>query len=242
MSKSYTSVLFNPLFFWFRLLGAYPPDNNFRVPYQICTFVAYLFINIINPLTIIIAAFKAEGAKEVIMLLPTLSGMITCNLKFINTFRNVENLAVLQKRILELESQVDDYQEEVYLIRKIRTVSRIIKFFVANASFNIVIGTITVIISNDRGMFVSAWFPFEWKDSDTTYYLVVMGQALTTLLIVWQDCLNESYPMIFCCAIVEHLHLLNMRFARIGHDSGKTKEENHRDLISFIQYYESIVE
>ncbi|CAD7086372.1 unnamed protein product [Hermetia illucens] len=212
------------------------------------TFIAFttqgywLFSRIYYRTSFYMWACEATTAKDIIMLLPILSGMITCNFKFINTYRNAGNLLLLRKTIQKLESRIEDYEEKAYIVRKVCTVSRLIIFFVTDATFIIVMGLIAVLVSNDRGTLVSAWFPFDWKECNARYYSVVIFQGCATLLQVWQDCLNESYPMIFLCAIIAHLHLINMRFARIGYDSTKTKQENHQDLLSCIQDYHLIVE
>ncbi|CAD7085743.1 unnamed protein product [Hermetia illucens] len=165
--------------------------------------------------------------------------------KSLNTFFKRKQLRRINNLLEHLDNrvkEVNDHDEQWYLEIIIRTANRILlSYFIP---FTIVAMTcyLPAIFSDQRRLLYSAWFPVDWKNSDTIYYIVVVYQLISVWINIYQNMLSDSYPGLYLWILKGHFHALNIRVSKIGHDLRKTGEDYYQELLKCIGDHREILE
>ncbi|CAD7085741.1 unnamed protein product [Hermetia illucens] len=165
--------------------------------------------------------------------------------KSLNTFFKRKQLRRINNLLEHLDNrvkEVNDHDEQRYLERIIRTANRIqFGYFIP---FTAVAMTcfLPAIFSKQRRLIYSAWFPVDWKNSDTLYYIVIVYQLIGVWINICQNMLSDSYPGLYLWILKGHFHALNIRVSKIGYDLRKTGEDYYQELLKCIGDHKEILE
>ncbi|CAD7085745.1 unnamed protein product [Hermetia illucens] len=168
-----------------------------------------------------------------------------CTIQSLDTFFKRKQLRRINELLEHLDNRVEevnDRDEQRYLERIVKTANRIlVSYFIP---FTVVASTcfLPAIFSEKRRLLYSAWFPVDWENSDTTYYIITTYQLIGIWISIYQNMLNDSYPGLYLWILKGHFRALNIRVSKIGHGLRKTSEEYYEELVKCIGDYKILLE
>lgn len=239
-----TKRVFRIILIALKCLGLYP-DKNAGVSYYIYSFIFNTIVTVYYPITMVVDLFLLEDPNQLFQNTSVTFAEILCAIKSLNTFFKRKQLRRINELLEHLDNRVEevgDHDEQRYLKKIVKTANRIlISYFIP---FTVVALTcfLPAVFSEKRRLLYSAWFPVDWKNSDTTYYIIIAYQLIGTWFNIYQNMLNDSYPGLYLWILKGHFRALNIRVSKIGHGLPKTGEEYYQELLKCVGDYKKIME
>lgn len=217
-----------------KYVGAYNSNwNKFYIAYGALIIVV---IHVCYPLTLSVEVFNLkDNISGLVEQLFYIVIVVLCSIKVFLYCWRIELFEEISKIFNCLDIKLNQIEYNNH-IRKCKRLA-IIHFIVYASVF--VSSVISLFFFRERRFIQPAWFPFDWKNSLTTYLILMGYQLIAAGILTTTNAVNDSFPVVFISMLVSHLDLLIARVSRIGYnvDSGNAKS----DLISSIQDFQLIL-
>ncbi|XP_037912035.1 odorant receptor 2a-like [Hermetia illucens] len=243
-AKYETKRVFRIILLALEYLGLYPAKNA-SVSYYIYSFLLNTIVTVYYPITMVVDLFLSEDPSQLFQNTSVTFAETLCTIQSLDTFFKRKQLRRINELLEHLDNRVEevnDRDEQRYLERIVKTANRIlVSYFIP---FTVVASTcfLPAIFSEKRRLLYSAWFPVDWENSDTTYYIITTYQLIGIWISIYQNMLNDSYPGLYLWILKGHFRALNIRVSKIGHGLRKTSEEYYEELVKCIGDYKILLE
>uniref|UniRef100_T1H198 Odorant receptor n=1 Tax=Megaselia scalaris TaxID=36166 RepID=T1H198_MEGSC len=95
--------------------------------------------------------------------------------------------------------------------------------------------------NSEKRLLFPAYFPFDWKNNNLNYGLIMIYQCIGLICQAFTDCCNDTYVPLSMCLLTYHLKVLSERISSIGTNSNKSLERNYWELREAIKDHKEIL-
>ncbi|XP_037912028.1 odorant receptor 2a-like [Hermetia illucens] len=239
-----TKRVFRIILITLEYLGLYPAKNA-GVLYYIYSFLLNIIVTVYYPITMVANLFLLEDTSQLFGNASVTFADAMSAMKSLNTFFKRKQLRRINELLEDFDrrvEEVNDHDEQRYLAGIIRTANRILLSYFIPFTGAALTCFLPAAFSENRRLLYSAWFPFDWKNSDTAYYIIIFYQLIGIWINIYQSMLCDSYPGLYLWILKGHFHALNIRVSKIGHDLRKTGEDYYQELKKCIGDHKKILE
>ncbi|CAD7085736.1 unnamed protein product [Hermetia illucens] len=197
------------------------------------------------PVTMFIDLFLSEDIRHLFENLSVCFAETMASLKSINIFlkrKQYRRMNDLLENLDERFRAVADPEEEIFLKRIVKIAYRILVAYFIPFSLAALTCMLPAVFSKTRRLVYAAWFPFDWRNNDTTYYIISTYQVLGIWVTIYQNIMNDTFPGLYLWVLKGHFRALNIRVSKIGYDLKKSNDQNYYDLLRCISDHRIVLE
>lgn len=147
------------------------------------------------------------------------------SVKIINFYLRVRSMQSHLKIVQKFQLYSDD--ERAHFLKRLKFVFVLLMadFTLTNTAHLFI--QIKTLLSSVKIFGFPAWFPFEWKENETNYWLgfayQLVGMGITSNIQV----VIQQYPSLMFCMVSTQMEILAMRLQNIGYQKAQTSHGVH---------------
>ena len=238
--------LFGTHFVVWRIMGT-TPTQRYRTAYICYSVLINLIITIGYPLHLMIGLFQSKTMYDVIKNLAINVTCMACTMKTFAIwfkFKNIQHIFdIIRRQDLRICLQQDEmkyYRKRVFpSVLRILRMYKILYFAVGLTSE---LAVLTNGFLGNWNLMYPAYFPFDPFRSQWLYAVAHVYQFFGVSFQILQNLVNDSFAGLHLALLSGQLHILNMRVAKLGYESNKSKQEISKELINCIQDHKDLLE
>lgn len=231
-------------------LGLMPPTKKlYRYLYYVYSLVLNIIITVGYPTHLMIGLIKSENKSDVFK---NMSINFTCSACSIKIFAFWWRLAEV-KKIYAIISKLDKHivrstDYELYKIYALRRAQHVLYFILVIGLGAAISSEVATIIGGFLGewrLMYPAYFPFDIERSLWGYPIAHIYQCFGVTAQIFQNLINDTLPPMALAMLAGHVRLLNVRVARIGHDTSVVsvrKQACNTEFLLCVEDYKALLE
>lgn len=239
MSNLNTSLVFRYTWFIWRCLGFYP-TKRLSYLYYMYSIMLNIVITILYPTTLTVQIFLTENVKQLLEALTLTTTNVTNTFKQFNILIHNRDLLPLHDYLSTLDSRSQDILQHDLLQNMVDKSTRLVRIYYLLCIGTGIINEIATFLSSTRRLVYPAWFPFDWRNSETNYAIIHVYQFTGIIIGIVQSATSDTFPALYLAALTVHIQALAMRIRSIGSKPDKSSNENYEELITCVRDYQTL--
>ncbi|XP_053955629.1 odorant receptor 59a-like [Anastrepha ludens] len=206
-----------------RYLGQMPPSNHYRYLYYLYSLALFIVITVGYPTHLMIGLIRSESKADIFKNMTINFTCLACSIKTIALWWRLADVQKIYRIILKLDTHIIQAEDvKLYKLIAFRRAKQILYFVLSvglGAAISSEVATLIGGILGNWRLMYPAYFPFDTERSALSYMAAHIYQCIGVTVQIFQNVINDTFPPIALAMLAGHVRMLNVRVARIGHNT-----------------------
>ncbi|XP_030555983.1 odorant receptor 23a [Drosophila novamexicana] len=234
------SVYFGIIWWAWRLLGAVELNARNLGSYRFWRAVALnAIVTAAFPVMLILTTLSFELPLDNLMNFNISLTSVATSVKFLIYVKQLRKIPEIERLLTKLDTRVTTNEQRAEHATTSRMLSIISKLYTLSYVAIGINSNVSVFFREQRSLPFPAWFPLDWTNSLTNYFIALMHQFLAIFMQILQNFVDDLFPPLVLILIAGHCDQLVLRLSAIGYDQSD-RRSNEQKLIKCIRDHQMI--
>lgn len=213
-----------------------------RILYRCYQGLLHTFITFYYPGSLIINILLLNNRLEILENVTIALTLCMCSVKlylFSSNMEGFKQCALISQKMDE-NAKADPDEISMLLAIKKKTKFLLAPYFFTYTA-TMIAALLLLFFNSEKRLVYPAYFPFDWKKSDSIYIATILYQYVGILIQCYGSLVNDTYIPLLMCLLTRHMKVLSERVSKIGTNDKKSQSDHHEDLRAAIRDHKELI-